>query len=216
MIPRGCPILDGALSLGGIYYYGQACDLQSVSDNRPEGRLRTMVDQNPDTSDARQNDVRSRSRGSSVGQSGRLSRLLLYAAVLAGVFLLGLIPMWMKAHERAQERDRAQATLRISALQNTLANAASDARRGEYEGARQAASDFFTNLRTEIDRGGDSAFTPTQQNDLHSMFVERDETITLLARSDPASAERLFDLYNTYREKAAAEEKQKAALITGR
>ncbi len=175
-----------------------------------------MIDQNPDTSYAQPNDKQSRSRGRATEQSGRLRRLVLYAAVLLGVFLLGLVPMWVKAHERAQELNRAQATLRISALQNLLANAASDARRGDYESARQAASYFFTNLRTEMDRGADSAFNPIQQKDLHSMFVARDETITQLARSDPAATERLFDLYNTYRQTAAAAAQQKAALSTGR
>jgi hypothetical protein len=97
-----------------------------------------------------QRDVRSQSRGSSIKQSAGLRRLALYAVVLAGVFLLGLVPMWMKANECAKERNLAQATLRISALQNALANAASDARRGEYEGARQAASEFFTNDEAPI------------------------------------------------------------------
>jgi Tfp pilus assembly protein PilV len=170
-----------------------------------------MIDQNPDTSYAQPNDKKSRSSGSALEPGGRLRRLVLYAVVLLGVFLLGLVPMWVKAHERAQELNRAQATLRISALQNLLANAASDARRGDYESARQAVSHFFTNLQTEMDRGADSAFTPTQQNDLHSMFVARDETITQLARSDPAAVERLFDLYNTYRQTAAGEAKQRAA-----
>ena len=108
--------------------------------------------------------------------------------------------MWMTARTRASERDTAQAALRISALQNTLANATIDARRGEYEPARQAASDFFTNLRAEIERGRDSVFNETQQNILRSIFDTRDDTITLLARSDPASADRLVDLYNKYRQ----------------
>lgn len=150
-------------------------------------------------SSARQNDAPSRS--GSIWQSERVRRVILYAAVLLVVFLLGLVPMWMTARERARERDRAQAALRISALQNTLANAAIDARRGEYEPARQAASDFFTNLRAEIERGRDSVFNEAQQNTLRSIFVDtRDDTITLLARSDPASADRLVDLYNKYRQ----------------
>jgi hypothetical protein len=175
-----------------------------------------MIDQNLNTSNEQQNDARSRSIGSSVEQSGPFMRVVLYAVVLLGAFLLGLIPMWMKAHVRAQELNQAQSTLRVSALQNLLANAASDARRGEYESARHAASTFFTNLQTEIDRGDDSAFNQIQQNDLHSMFVARDETITQLARSDPAAVERLFDLYSTYRQTAAAEAKLKAELSTGR
>ena len=152
-------------------------------------------------SSARQNDATSQS--GSIWQNERARRAILYAAVLLGVFLLGLVPMWMTARARARERDTAQAALRISTLQNTLASAAIDARRGEYEPARQAASDFFTNLRAEIERGRDSVFNEAQQNTLRSMLATRDDTITLLARNDPASADRLVDLYNKYRQATA-------------
>lgn len=153
-------------------------------------------------SSARQSDATSRS--GSIWQNERVRRLILYAVVLLVAFLLGLVPMWMTTRERARERDRAQAALRISTLQNTLASAAIDARQGRYEPARQAASEFFTNLRTEIERGRDSVFNEAQQNSLRSMLATRDDTITLLARSDPASADRLVDLYNTYRQATAS------------
>src|SRR4051794_40810574 len=142
-------------------------------------------------SSAEQNDAASRSGGNSIGQNKHVRRLIIYAAVLLVVFLLGFVPMWMTARERARERDAAQHALRISTLQNALASAAIDARRGEYEPARQAASDFFTNLGTEIARGPDSVFDETQQNNLRPMFAVRDDTITLLARNDPAAADRL-------------------------
>jgi hypothetical protein len=137
----------------------------------------------------------SQSSGNSIWQNEGLRRGIFYAAVLFVVFLLGLVPMWMTARSRARERDAAQASLRISTLQNAVANAAIDARRGEYEPARQAASEFFTNLQTEIERGRDSVFNETQRNSLRSVFDNRDDTITLLARSDPASADRLVDVY---------------------
>ncbi len=124
-----------------------------------------------------------------------VKRVFVYALVLLIVFLLGLVPMWMRVRSRERERDAAQAALRISTLRNTLANAAIDARRGEYEPARQAASEFFTNLQTEIARGRDSVFNEAQQQSLRSLFDTRDDTITLLARSDPAAADRLVDLY---------------------
>lgn len=155
------------------------------------------------SSDPKQYDAENQRRGDSILQNERVRRLLIYAALLLIAFLLGFIPMWMSARQRAGERDRAQAALRISTLQNTLANAAIDARQGRYEPARQAASDFFTNLRNEIDRGRDSVFTEAQQATLGPIFETRDETITLLARSDPASADRLVDLYNKYRQATA-------------
>ena len=151
-------------------------------------------------SSAERNDTTGRSNGNSIWQNERVRRLLFYVVVLLVVFLLGLVPMWMTARERARERDEAQAALRVSTLQNALASAVIDARQGRYEPARQAASDFFTNLGTEIARGPDSVFNETQRNNLRSMFAVRDDTITLLARSDPASADRLVELYNTYRQ----------------
>jgi hypothetical protein len=135
----------------------------------------------------------------STSSDDRVKRFAIYAFILLLVFLLGFGPMWMSARSRARERDTAQASLRVSALQNAVANAAIDARRGEYEPARQAASEFFTTLQTEIDRGGESVFNESQQVSLRSLFDTRDETITLLARSDPASADRLVDLYVRYR-----------------
>ena len=154
-------------------------------------------------SSTEQNDAAGRGGGSSIWQNRQVRRFIIYAAVLSVVFLLGLVPMWLSARERARERDAAQHALRISTLQNALASAAIDARQGRYEPARQAASDFFTNLGTEIDRGPESAFDETQRNSLRSMFAVRDDTITLLARSDPASSDRLVELYNTYRQATA-------------
>ena len=134
----------------------------------------------------------------------RIKRILMYALLLLIAFLLGFGPMWMTARSRARERDTAQASLRISALQNSAANAAIDARRGEYEPARQATSEFFTTLQTELDRGRESVFNESQQSSLRPLFDTRDDTITLLARSDPASADRLVDLYVKYRQAVQA------------
>lgn len=90
--------------------------------------------------------------------------------------------------------------LQIARIQNTLASAVIDARRGDYERARQAASQFFASLRAESDMGNNSALTQTQRERLHSLFTGRDDLITLLARSDPAAADRLSGLYVSYRE----------------
>jgi len=82
-----------------------------------------------------------------------------------------------------------------------MAAATIDARRGEYEPARQMASDFFTTLRTQIDSDADaSAITTVQRDRVRPFLAQRDEIITLLARSDPAAADRLSDLYVSYRQ----------------
>ncbi|HWS53930.1 MAG TPA: hypothetical protein VN228_07380 [Pyrinomonadaceae bacterium] len=135
----------------------------------------------------------------SVPLSGTLKKVGAYLGVAAVAFLLGLLPMWMKAGEAASQRDAAQRELRLSQLHGTLASAAIDARRGDYEPARQTASDFFTTLRGQLDAGADSALTARQREATAPLLARRDHLITLLARSDPAAAEQLTDLYVSYR-----------------
>ena len=156
-------------------------------------------------SSTNEDEPRGPSTGNSIWQNKRVRRLILYAALLLVVFLAGLVPMWLTSRTYARERDAAQASLRISNLQNSLANAAIDARRGEYEPARQTASEFFTNLGAEVvPVGRDSVFNEGQRTALRSMFDTRDDTITLLARNDPASVDRLVDLYTKYRQTTAS------------
>jgi len=84
-------------------------------------------------------------------------------------------------------------------LQSTLASATINARRGEYEPARQATSDFFTTLHGQVGLGNNPSDLTTQQKDgLKPLMTDRDNLITLLARSDPAAADRLSDLYLSY------------------
>jgi len=128
-----------------------------------------------------------------------MQRVILYAVLLLVAFLLGFIPMWWKSRECSSGLAEAEHQLSLARAQNALASAVIDARRGDYEPARQAASDFFTSLRTEIDRGDASALSPAQREGGLPLLTRRDEIITLLARSDPVSAEQLSDLYVAYR-----------------
>jgi len=126
-------------------------------------------------------------------------RFGVYAGVLLLVFLLGLVPMWLKARTSANSLIEAEHQLTLARMQNDLSSAAIDARRGDYEPARQAASQFFTSLSAEVDKGDASTLTRAQREGAGPLFTRRDEIITLLARSDPASADRLSDLYVAYR-----------------
>ena len=126
-------------------------------------------------------------------------RFVIYAGVLLLVFLLGFVPMWLQSRASAAKLADAERQLTLTGMQANIASAAIDARRGDYEPARQAVSQFFTSLRAEIDKGDTSGFTQAQRAGLQPLFAGRDEIITLLARSDPASADRLSDLYVAYR-----------------
>ena len=122
----------------------------------------------------------------------RIRRVIIHVDVLLLAFLLGFVPKWLKS--RNAERQLSQAR-----IANSLAFAAIDARRGDYETARQAASDFFTALRTEFNRGVDSALSRAEIAGLQPLLTQRDEIITLLARGDATSADLLSSLYASYR-----------------
>lgn len=128
----------------------------------------------------------------------KLERLGIFLALLFVAFMLGFIPMWLVKRTVAIERDAVVQELRASQLQNNLGSSMVGARMGEYEQARVAASSFFTDLRDEIDRQDDAAFNERQKQSLQPLLAERDEIITLLARSDPAAVERLTNLYLAY------------------
>ncbi|HEX8775402.1 MAG TPA: hypothetical protein VF735_17665 [Pyrinomonadaceae bacterium] len=134
-----------------------------------------------------------------VKSSPRGQRFIIYAVVLLVVFLLGLVPMWLKARECSAALAESEHQLVLVRTQGTLASAVIDARRGDYEPARQAVSQFFTSLNAEIDKGDASAFTQAQRGGMQPLLSSRDDIITLLARSDPASADKLSDLFVSYR-----------------
>lgn len=133
------------------------------------------------------------------GRDGsRVRRASLYLAALAVAFLIGFVPMWLQARMQLSETRGLQAQLNVMRLENTLAAAALLARRGEYDPARDAMTRFYSDLRVQLDHPN-SVFGPEQKEGLRAALSGRDEVITLLARNDPASAERLAALYMTQR-----------------
>ena len=128
----------------------------------------------------------------------RIRSFILYVAQLLLAFLLGLVPMWLKFQECSIGFPEAKRQLSLARMLNSLASAVIEARRGDYEPARQAASDFFTSLRAQVDAGADSALSQAQREGVQPLFTQRDELVTLLARGDAASADRLSDMYAAY------------------
>jgi len=126
-------------------------------------------------------------------------RILIYVILLVAAYLGGFAPEWWKGREQTLLREKAEHALTVTRLEKDLGAAAIDARRGEYEAARQEASTFFMAARFEIDQGDKSALTSGQRKSLAPLLDSRDQLITLLARSDPASQERLSDLYVSVR-----------------
>lgn len=128
-----------------------------------------------------------------------LRRVIFYMDLLLTAFLLGFVPMWLKSRKYSRSLSEAEHQLNLLRTQNALVSAIIDAQLGDYEPARQAASDFFTFLQVEIDRGDDAALSSAQREAVQRLFIQRDEIITLLARSDSAAVDRLTDLHGLYR-----------------
>lgn len=119
--------------------------------------------------------------------------------VLCGAFLVGFAPMWLKSNRLNKELVRTQRQARTDQMQITFANATLDARRGDYEPARQGMAKFFSLVTVEMDRGFGSALPDGASAELKPLLAQRDDLITLLARGDPASAERLATAYASFR-----------------
>lgn len=149
-----------------------------MSEKNDLGEARNLKNENADTS----------------GRNETLKRVGIVGAIALVAFLLGFVPMWLSARSYENERDTVQKTLRPSVLQNNLATATINSRRGEFEQARQQTSDFFTDLRAEIERE-ESAFSSQQREAVQPILAQRDETITQLARNDATAVDRLTDLY---------------------
>jgi hypothetical protein len=124
----------------------------------------------------------------SAADKARYGRVFAIAIVVA--FLTGLIPMWILAHTRAVQRDATTRETTELRLATAIALSALHAKRGEYETARQHASHFYTLLRSAVDNG--DGLTQSERDSIKPLIRERDEMITLLARSDPAVLDRLF------------------------
>ena len=91
--------------------------------------------------------------------------------VLSGVFLLGFVPMWLQSGRLEREVFVAAREARVDQIQLTFAHAALEARRGEYETARQGTARVFSLIRAELDRGIGSALPATAAPDFELLLA---------------------------------------------
>lgn len=126
----------------------------------------------------------------------RLKQFKAYGIWFLVGLMLGLLPVAVRLFQTQRERDSLQRQLQVAHLEMNLAGAALMARHGDYTAARDAASQFFSDARRAADGGELSA---AQLTYLQSALAERDALITLLARGDPAGAERSTALYVAHR-----------------
>ena len=107
--------------------------------------------------------------------------------------------MWMRARDQAALRLKAEHSLTIVRIEKDLGSAAIDARRGEYEAARQEASAFTPRRDSRPTSAGSRRSASNNAMLLHRCSPHKMSLTTLLARSDPASADRTVTLYVTVR-----------------
>lgn len=131
-------------------------------------------------------------------KSNALQTWLIRIGLLLLAFLLGFVPMWIQNRQLTDDLAAREKQLHRSRIQNSLTAATIYARRGEYETARQNTSSFFTEVRSEMDKGDAGILSEQERIGLNRVMTERDEIITLLSRNDPASAERLSNAFVEY------------------
>lgn len=127
------------------------------------------------------------------------TRFVIVLVVAVVAYLAGFVPGWLKSRSLGHQVSQMRRQLVLAEIENKLAAATLDANRGQHEQARQSASQFFTQLRAELDQEKDSALSPAQREQANQLLNQRDDIITLLARSDPASSKKLADLYVAFR-----------------
>lgn len=123
---------------------------------------------------------------------------LIRIGLLLLAFLLGFVPMWISNRQLSADLAKRDKDLHRSRVQNSLTAATIYARRGEYETARQNTSNFFTEVRSEMDKGDAGILSEQERIGLNRVMAERDEIITLLSRNDPAAADRLSNVFVEY------------------
>lgn len=125
--------------------------------------------------------------------ASRVPRFVWSALALLAAFALGALWQYAGARQSRAAVGAAQSALAEARLEATLASAVIEAQSGNYERGRQRASDFFTGLQRHL------AGAPPEATALRQLYAQRDNVITMLSRSDPASAGVLSRALTGYR-----------------
>jgi len=128
--------------------------------------------------------------------------ILIVIAMLVVSFGIGAAWQYAQAdHARRElattttELETVRHDLALERLESTLALATVAAQLGNFERARQLASDFFTGLQ---DNG--AASSDAERAAFSEMLRTRDEIITSLSRSQPEAGLNLARMLGTYRD----------------
>ena len=125
----------------------------------------------------------------------REQKIVLSAVITTiAAFLIGFGWQYSRAHQLEDRLETTTNDLTFKRLEAKLAAATIEADRGNYEIARQLASEFFTGLQSELGRVPED-----KRQELSIIASHRDAVITAASRSDVQTGSLLAQLYNTYR-----------------
>ncbi|HEY0971089.1 MAG TPA: hypothetical protein VGE02_08995 [Gemmatimonadales bacterium] len=128
-------------------------------------------------------------------RSGGPSRWLVLAGVaVVLLFMAAMVSQYARASNAAAAADELRSQLALSRAEATLATAALEAQRGSHQAALGLASGFFTQLQSSA-----SDAPPALRSSVSGILAQRDQTIALLSRGDPESAELLYRMLTGYR-----------------
>jgi hypothetical protein len=123
-----------------------------------------------------------------------VKRISTTACLMLLACLAGYVPGWLAARGYEFEINDLRRQTRLNSLRTSLAEAALNTNRGEFEEARRNSSDFFTSLQAELDRE-EPWVDPKNRSKLNHILSKRDEVITHLARGDKNMATLLSAWY---------------------
>lgn len=131
----------------------------------------------------------------------RIRNLAIVLGLIVLAFGIGFGWQFLEARSLEGELTTARRELALSRLEATVAAAAVQAERGDYEAARRLTSDFFTGLQEEVDRGTVGA------QEVGDLLTRRDALITSLSRAEPDSRDVLHAVFARFRVTAGGPER---------
>ena len=127
-------------------------------------------------------------------------RRVILVIALGLAFLAGFLPTWSLAGRHAAERDSARRALRLVQLEALVAAGTVDARRGQYDWARQSIHHWFIALRYELEQGSNSCLSTAQRIALGPLLNRQEELMRALGRGEPSSVGSITAVYLTCRD----------------
>jgi len=115
-------------------------------------------------------------------QSSKRNKRILYTALLAGVFLLGLVPQYLQANRMSQEVQRLTWQNQIATARDHAGLMFLEVTNNNFGVASSHGSKLFDHVRQMIER----AKVPAEIETLRQIAAKRDSVTAGLAKADPA------------------------------